>query len=694
MKKIFHMSVPRLRESSIPLYAESVSHGIKQWIETIVNECLAKEVHVEIDRNGTQFAITSVGGIGFRREDLERVGGDNGGIGCGAALRFLSDRSGLVRVESSNQQGLFDSVVVDYGKGCQLLEMKQGIDGLRTKKQGTRITVRDWGETMGIEVGSALGRTVVGKVRGVVQDVALTTQNVTFTVYSKRSKKFVYKSLGMYGANQKAAVFFGHVDQELLVPVESARFQGWHVHGYTVLPPAGHVSRSRQRVYFNSAVVVSKMLQDRIDSLYQNVYQDTMKLLPRRNPGDLLGVKRSLNAYPMFILYIDTENQDARNMQAGIPEMSEYISASLVELVESALLQSWRRSLSGRLLSLLHDRCRQVESQDDDVEKTRRRVVSREEPQSEHLFEDLAMYQHNERSNTEILSMLPKRRRSLNGREAVENVLSSWKNPHLMMPHANKDSSFFMPVSTLQAHEQKSCTRLNPSEISREDLSNCRIVGQVDCKFVAFVSTSGTLGLVDQHAADERIRLERLQARVFTGDNKPNPAVITSWKVLEKPKIHVGEDEAPLFEEYQKQAYAWGWKWEPWCHSTLRISVTHVPLLCGRLLSPADLKLYIHQLASTSACNLAPQGVYRVLASVACRSAIMFGDRLSMDQASTLVCNLSGTTQYYECAHGRPTTSSLAHVPLIRTIPKYPNQAVSNDLKLLKSKLCHHLSRD
>lgn len=687
-------------QGSTPLYADDISKGIQIWMEMCVNELRAREVHVDVESNGTSFSVNCFGGVGFRKEELERVGGhfDDGLTTCDKALRFLSERSGLVRVESSNQLGLFDSVVASYGKGCRLLEMKQGIiDGFRNRKQGTRIAVRDW-----VDLGGAVPRrAVVCKIRSMIQNMALTTQNVTFTLYNKRTKKFVFKALGSHRSDEKAAAFFGHIDQELVAPIENARLQGWVVTGYTVLPPVGHASRSRQRIYFNSRVVECKKLQERIDILYRQVYQDTVKLLPKKNVGDLLSVKRSLNAHPMFILYISTENEDARKLEGVDCGILEYISISLIELVESALLQAWQKSLSRRMLGLLEARCHQVQEQESSQEsgslkrpqlvqkKSEDKFVGLSLCKRESLFEELETYRFANRLTT--LDSFPKRRRSLQGKAAVENVLSSWKNPQLMMPHANRDSSFFMPVTTLQEHEQKCFTRLNPCEITREDLIGCRIVGQIDKKFVAFVSNSGKLGLVDQHAADERVRLERLQDEIFSEDNRPNHATVMPWKASENPQIHVGEDEAPLFEEYQKQAYMWGWRWEPWCQVSLRITVTHVPLICGRPLSPCDLKLYIYQLAHTAACNLAPQAVHRVLASVACRSAIMFGDVLGMDEARTLVSNLSETVQFYECAHGRPTVCSLAHIPSIR--PRVSHDELDFEEEcLLRSKLLHVLS--
>eukprot|EP00889_Picochlorum_renovo_P006942 jgi/Picre1/33972/NNA_001449.t1 len=173
--------------------------------------------------------------------------------------------------------------------------------------------------------------------------------------------------------------------------------------------------------------------------------------------------------------------------------------------------------------------------------------------------------------------------------------------------------------------------------ITEGDIIDCTIIGQIDRKFIAFKSASGNLGLVDQHAADERVRLEVLQSQVFLEDGHPNPEFVQSWKCPENLHVYVGQDEVELFDLYKTHANAWGWRWEPWCPSTKSILVTHVPLIYHKALSGADLKLYIHQLVETSACRVAPQGCYRVLASIACRGAIMFGDALTMDQARALI---------------------------------------------------------
>ena len=54
----------------------------------------------------------------------------------------------------------------------------------------------------------------------------------------------------------------------------------------------------------------------------------------------------------------------------------------------------------------------------------------------------------------------------------------------------------------------------NGVRVEKEDLINVKVLGQIDDKFIAIVTqNTNFLVLLDQHAVDERIRLEKLLAR-------------------------------------------------------------------------------------------------------------------------------------------------------------------------------------
>ena len=63
--------------------------------------------------------------------------------------------------------------------------------------------------------------------------------------------------------------------------------------------------------------------------------------------------------------------------------------------------------------------------------------------------------------------------------------------------------------------------------------------------------------------------------------------------------------------------------------------------------------------------------LYRLLASKACRGAIMFGDGLSTKECETIISALRLTQLPFSCAHGRPTCRRWSSVP-----PKQRRQRV------------------
>ena len=65
------------------------------------------------------------------------------------------------------------------------------------------------------------------------------------------------------------------------------------------------------------------------------------------------------------------------------------------------------------------------------------------------------------------------------------------------------------------AQQPTTSTRLVPDSISRQDLISCRVLAQVDAKFIFAMAGNGSLLVFDMHAAHERVRLEHLQLRLF-----------------------------------------------------------------------------------------------------------------------------------------------------------------------------------
>eukprot|EP00890_Picochlorum_soloecismus_P005642 jgi/Picsp_1/6079/NSC_03433-R1_dna mismatch repair protein len=708
---------------------------LSEAVEACVCDCLilqSSDVHVEVDFGRSSFRVID-NGRGLSKEDLRVCAGGGGpvegrngssGIGLGSVCR-----SAVVDIQS-RQQGKFETYRC-MCRGGILLEIKPCAEG--KSRPGTIVVVKDCFFSQPIPRclgGGKRSRKEVQQVRSRMQDIALMHPHVTFTLYDACSRRFLLKC--MKGRNMEVEVrkFFGNVGDEVIVPL-SFSSHGIVVEGWSVLPPAGHTNRTRQRVFVNETVVSASVVSRIIQELYNEVYTANCKLLPNRQ-GELQSLRKQLNSHPMFVVIVKAAEDTVGNClikSMDCVELNVGESRYIIDAIRAAFLSAWRRSLNGRLLNSIDQACA-VDAAPIVFQGFRKlRHAARDARNNEKLLQhaiiaDAKSQKHLERMHIDVheqvtrpqwewglstngfkplsedkvdsstpsknrMSMstslagmasdrrFEKRKFSLQNSAAVlDGIIQAWDNPSLM-PFSSQ-TSFFGHVSTVQDLEVRCFEKLCPDRVSRDNLMNCGVLNQIDTKFIPIVTDSGLVALIDQHAADERVMLEQLLGSTVLPCGRPNLRAVSSWALPEAQKLRVGSDEYLLFEQMGSLAAAWGWKWQPWNRETETIMVTHVPAICYRALTAADLKLYIHQLDETAGCRLLPPGVHRLLASKACRSAIMFGDPLTKEQSRDLVKSLASTNLFFECAHGRPTVIPLIDLARLDAT-RLPQSCVSGD---------------
>ncbi|KAL1354262.1 DNA mismatch repair protein MLH3-like isoform X1 [Arachis hypogaea] len=209
---------------------------------------------------------------------------------------------------------------------------------------------------------------------------------------------------------------------------------------------------------------------------------------------------------------------------------------------------------------------------------------------------------------------------------------------------------------------------LIPEAISKKCLEDAKVLHQVDKKFIPVVA-GGTLAVIDQHAADERIRLEELRQKVLSGEAK-GITHLDAEQELVLPEIGY-----QLLHSYNEQIKDWGWMCNIHVHSEpykrnldvlnrqpMAVTLIAVPCILGVNLNDVDLLEFLQQLADTDGSSTMPPSVIRVLNLKACRGAIMFGDSLLPSECSLIVEELKHTSLCFQCAHGRPTTVPLVNL--------------------------------
>ncbi|XP_048431401.1 DNA mismatch repair protein MLH3 isoform X2 [Pyrus x bretschneideri] len=253
------------------------------------------------------------------------------------------------------------------------------------------------------------------------------------------------------------------------------------------------------------------------------------------------------------------------------------------------------------------------------------------------------------------------------------NCGTKWRNCCPQITSSSKtqglDDQNILDISSGFLH--LSSDSLVPESINKNCLSDCRVLRQVDKKYIA-VTAGTTLAVIDQHAADERIRLEELRQKVLCGEGEAK--AITFLDV--EQELVLPEIGYQLLHNYAKPVEEWGWLCNTHAEGSgsfkrnlnllhrqpTAITLTAVPCILGVNLSDLDLMEFLQQLADTDGSSTTPPSVLRILNSKACRGAIMFGDSLLPSECNLIVEELKQTSLCFQCAHGRPTTAPLVNL--------------------------------
>ncbi|KAJ4311860.1 DNA mismatch repair protein [Neodidymelliopsis sp. IMI 364377] len=305
----------------------------------------------------------------------------------------------------------------------------------------------------------------------------------------------------------------------------------------------------------------------------------------------------------------------------------------------------------------------------------------------------------------------------------LDGLLHTWENPvfkpsekgiqqislqdglerELQHPQRLNGSHFYMEKVFSNAE-------LSSAKLSKEGLRSAEVISQVDKKFILVRlkdftagseagSTVGILVLIDQHAADERIQVEMLLAKLcapVAANSYPGYQSVlghtsnVNFVNLEKPlQFLISSQEHDHFVAHAASFAAWGILYD--IHATAPtsgrasssmrdgfiLSVTTLPPVISErcktdpqilitFLRSALWRYVESPLASQTISSereaswvkkisTCPPGLIDMVNSRACRSAIMFNDELSREECIDLVSKLADCTFPFMCAHGRPS---------------------------------------
>ncbi|CAB4429445.1 unnamed protein product [Rhizophagus irregularis] len=288
----------------------------------------------------------------------------------------------------------------------------------------------------------------------------------------------------------------------------------------------------------------------------------------------------------------------------------------------------------------------------------------------------------------------------------------------------NKTSSV---TSNFFSHNYSIHSNISEHRFCKKDIEQAKVIGQVDNKFIAcklpctqnidkdIEEKRNILVLVDQHAADERVRIEMLlkefcelklkqSDRMDIDDNsalQPSNSFVETIQLKPSNKIILTFRETQVIERFESNFNKWGiffsTKSDSISNTTtsfvsphfvsskggdhIPLYVTHLPKMIAdrcaldKRITQEIVRQHLYWLEETGGIGTdfnanddldesrdwgimirkCPRGIIDILNSKACRGAIKFNDKLSLQQCEELVAKLAECDFPFQCAHGRPS---------------------------------------
>lgn len=184
--------------------------------------------------------------------------------------------------------------------------------------------------------------------------------------------------------------------------------------------------------------------------------------------------------------------------------------------------------------------------------------------------------------------------------------------------------------------------------LSQKKRADYRIIGQVfDTYFM--VQYEDKLLIIDQHAAHEKVKYERLMKRY-------SEKTMVSQNLMPPLVVSLTGQEEQVLSEYAEVFQNMGFEVEHFGGNEYTIRAVPVDLY-GCEEKQMFLEV-LDQLAETgNRGNM--KVVEEKIASMSCKAAVKGNNRLSMEEAKALIDELLTLENPYNCPHGRPTIISL-----------------------------------
>eukprot|EP00741_Cyanophora_paradoxa_P000117 tig00000057_g112.t1 len=215
-------------------------------------------------------------------------------------------------------------------------------------------------------------------------------------------------------------------------------------------------------------------------------------------------------------------------------------------------------------------------------------------------------------------------------------------------------------LKSFAGYEAEGAARRMERVIEKEHFGQMRVIGQFNAGFI-IAQLGSDLFIIDQHASDEKYRFETLRRTTSLHVQpliRPLPVEMTAAE-----EVIVAEHR----DAFVKNGFELEFDEE--APPGRRVRLKARPQSKDVTFGPDDVLEIVAALREGVEPGAVPRPsrVRAMLASRACRSAIMIGDPLAVPEMTRVVRNMGTMDQPWNCPHGRPT---MRHLVDLSALPR------------------------
>ena len=605
---------------------ERPSSVVKELVENSI-DAGSKNITIEIEEGGTSLIKIIDDGVGIFNEDVKKAFLPH-------ATSKIQNVDDIFRIDTLGFRGEALPSIAAISKVNMKSKTESEETGWEVNIEGGTFTIdNEVGVNNGtvIEVRDLFFNVPARKkflksssregatINDIVSRIALANPEISFKLFNNGKKvvhtygtgNLIDSIRSLYGKNTADEVLYFEYASDTVT-----------IHGYIGKDTLARKSRNNQTVFVNKRYIKNRTISVAVENAYKSF-----------NTGD---------KYPFFVLFIDVYPEfidvNVHPTKSEIKFRNDReVFSTVFKGIHDVLSKDIREEFNGGSEFLEDVRARELESEQCSFEK---RLEELNEMELK-LKNTESLYK--EKTNIDMPISINREDSTSNTPMMHTDIYKPLENDNNLYTTSYTNYEVTSPPEYVnEPVNNDSYTKEKDTKVPKFPVLD--IIGQYDKTYI-IAQKEGTLYLVDQHAAHERLLFEKYLKSIEENDLLIQPLMVPLVIELSLNDYGYYEENQDIFENS-------GFKIESFGMSSIKLS--EVPYFLGKLDAKGFFLLILDNLKNLGSGKTV-EVKYNRIATLACKAAVKANDLLSESEMQQLLYDIRFLDDPFHCPHGRPT---------------------------------------